>query len=326
MNRVIQPKVKVTLVQGEIFNVTIGRAAWEACSASWNLCTNSAFALRPMKTTENFDRFGRSQDHPDANWLLANSPALNTKALILVIICAVFSFEVEEVEVKLRPTVSRSVRPGVRYPSGTRDQFFFPLVTYFRQLRVCYFVAPSLKRGRVCNLLLLLVLASAVPLRSESRGTQDHTLLSQFLRFHQPGRPGPRIYIPQEKSGPDIPRALGSLSVAYYDSQGYGGGILSQVQVQVILRPTVIRDPYDQICTSVGHLWALCWGAPSLTRGRVCNLLVQFAVTLRSKSRKTHDHILLSLLRPYLLSHTRHSKLGGQDSCICTNINSVAQL
>jgi hypothetical protein len=27
MNRLIQPRVKVTLVQGEIFNVTVGRAA-----------------------------------------------------------------------------------------------------------------------------------------------------------------------------------------------------------------------------------------------------------------------------------------------------------
>jgi hypothetical protein len=33
----------------------------------------------------------------------------------------------------------------------------------FRQLPVCYFVAPSLTRGLVCHLLLLLVLASAVP-------------------------------------------------------------------------------------------------------------------------------------------------------------------
>jgi hypothetical protein len=38
-------------------------------------------------------------------------------------------------------------------PSGTRDQFFFLLETSFRQLRACYFVAPSLTRGRVCNLL-----------------------------------------------------------------------------------------------------------------------------------------------------------------------------
>jgi hypothetical protein len=67
MKKVIQPKVKVTLVQGEIFNVTIGRAAWEACSATWNLGTNSASALVPRKTTENLGRVGRSQDFPDAN-------------------------------------------------------------------------------------------------------------------------------------------------------------------------------------------------------------------------------------------------------------------
>jgi hypothetical protein len=71
-----------------------------------------------------------------------------------------------EVEVKLRTTVSRSVRLGVRQPTGTRDQFFFLLEIFFRQLRVCYFVAPSLIRGRVYNLLLLLVLASTVPLGS----------------------------------------------------------------------------------------------------------------------------------------------------------------
>jgi hypothetical protein len=66
INRVIQPKVKVTLVQVEIFNVTIGRAAWEACSATWNLGTNSAFALGPRKITENLDRVGWSQDLLDA--------------------------------------------------------------------------------------------------------------------------------------------------------------------------------------------------------------------------------------------------------------------
>jgi hypothetical protein len=58
-----------------------------------------------------------------------------------------------EVEVNLRPTVSRPVCPGVRHPSGTRDQFFFLLEIFFLQLRVCNFVAPSLTRGRVCNLL-----------------------------------------------------------------------------------------------------------------------------------------------------------------------------
>jgi hypothetical protein len=32
----------------------------------------------------------------------------------------------------------------------------------------------------------------------QSRGTQDHILLSQFMRLCQPGGPGPHIYIPQE--------------------------------------------------------------------------------------------------------------------------------
>jgi hypothetical protein len=64
-------------------------------------------------------------------------------------------------------------------------------------------------RGLVCNLLLQVVLAIAVPLGSESHGTRDHILLSQFLRPPQPGRPGPRIYIPQEQGGPDIPLGTG---------------------------------------------------------------------------------------------------------------------
>jgi hypothetical protein len=47
--------------------VTIGRAACGACSAAWDLGTNSAFALGPRKSTESLDRVGRSQDLPDAN-------------------------------------------------------------------------------------------------------------------------------------------------------------------------------------------------------------------------------------------------------------------
>jgi hypothetical protein len=47
--------------------VTIGRAACSACSATWNLGANSAFALGPRKTTENLDLVGRSQDLLDAS-------------------------------------------------------------------------------------------------------------------------------------------------------------------------------------------------------------------------------------------------------------------
>jgi hypothetical protein len=41
---------------GRNFVVKIGKAAWEACSATWNLVTNSAFGLGSRKTTENIDR------------------------------------------------------------------------------------------------------------------------------------------------------------------------------------------------------------------------------------------------------------------------------
>jgi hypothetical protein len=86
-----------------------------------------------------------------------------------------------------------------------RVQFFFLLEIFFRQLQDCYFVAPSLTRGRVCNLVLLQGLANAVTVWSESHGTQDRILLSQFLRLQLEG-PRPRIYeyIPQEQGGPVI--------------------------------------------------------------------------------------------------------------------------
>jgi hypothetical protein len=45
-------------------------------------------------------------------------------------------------------------------------------------------------RGWVCRLQLLLALASAVILRSESRGTHDHILLSQIRNSPRPGPSG----------------------------------------------------------------------------------------------------------------------------------------
>jgi hypothetical protein len=55
------------LHNGDNFEVTMLRAACEACRATWDLCTNSAFSLGPRKTKENLDRVGRSQGIPDAN-------------------------------------------------------------------------------------------------------------------------------------------------------------------------------------------------------------------------------------------------------------------
>jgi hypothetical protein len=80
------------------------------------------------------------------------------------------------------------------------------------QLNTCGYspyVTFSLTRGCVCRLQLLLGLASAVILRSESRGTQDHILLPQIRHPPQPSGPGPCIYISQEQGCPVITPGTG---------------------------------------------------------------------------------------------------------------------
>jgi hypothetical protein len=61
-------------------------------------------------------------------------------------------------------------------PIWAYDQIFIPVrnTEYVGQLRVCWYGALSLTRGRVCRLQLLLALASAVILGFESLGTRDH--------------------------------------------------------------------------------------------------------------------------------------------------------
>jgi hypothetical protein len=66
---------------------------WEGCM--WNAVQHEIWVptqhlLRDQgKTTEYLDWVDQTLDLPDANWLLASSPALNTRALTLVLICAV---------------------------------------------------------------------------------------------------------------------------------------------------------------------------------------------------------------------------------------------
>jgi hypothetical protein len=81
-----------------------------------------------------------------------------------------------------------------RAPSGAHDQIFIA----FWQLRSCFCGAPSLTRRRVCFLFMLQTIASATFFGSESLGTWT---IFYCLRFET------------------------SLFVAYYDSQGHGGGI-----------------------------------------------------------------------------------------------------
>jgi hypothetical protein len=55
-----------------------------------------------------------------------------------------------------------------------------------RELRVCWCGQLSLKSGRVCRLQLRLTLASAVMIRSDSRGTHDNILLPEIPVFSNP--------------------------------------------------------------------------------------------------------------------------------------------
>jgi hypothetical protein len=72
---------------------------------------------------------------------------------------------------------------------------------------------------------MLLVLASAVILGSESLGTHDHILLSQIRGSPNLEGQVPVFISPRNRVAQLYPRALGSLFIASYDSQGYGGGI-----------------------------------------------------------------------------------------------------
>jgi hypothetical protein len=94
------------------------------------------------------------------------------------------------------------------------------------QLNTCRrspYLTSSLTRGWVRRLKLLLVLASAVILRSESRVTHDHILLSQIR--DSPNLEGQlSVFISTRNRVAQLcPLALGFLFVASYDSQSYCG-------------------------------------------------------------------------------------------------------
>jgi hypothetical protein len=74
-------------------------------------------------------------------------------------------------------------------------------------------VTSSLTRGWVCCLQLPLTLASAV-LRSESRGTHDHILLSQIRDSHNLEDQVPVFISRRNRVAQLYPQALGSLFVA----------------------------------------------------------------------------------------------------------------
>jgi hypothetical protein len=100
------------------------------------------------------------------------------------------------------------------------------------QMNTCSYgpyITSSLRRGWVCHLQLLLVLASTAILRSELSGTHDHILLSQIrdsskLESQVPVFISPRV-------AQLYPQALHSLFVASYNSQGYNGGTQPRIHM-----------------------------------------------------------------------------------------------
>jgi hypothetical protein len=133
----------------------------------------------------------------------------------------------------LRRTVGRPVRLGFKPHLG-------PKTTFLLLSGSCEFIdvgAPSLTRGRVCRLHLLLGLARTVILWSEFRGNYYHILRHP----HPPNLEGQvPVVISLRKRVPQLcPLALGALFVASYDRHGYGGGIRTRLHTGSSLQTSI---------------------------------------------------------------------------------------
>jgi hypothetical protein len=120
-----------------------------------------------------------------------------TSSLTLWVCLSWIGLAFVKVKVILRPTVSRSIRLGVRHPSGNRDQFFpFSLWLFLIEFRVCW-CGGALSEEK--SGLYFSVFA----------GTHEHSLLSLFLRLPNLEGQVPVFISPSNRVAQLYPRALG---------------------------------------------------------------------------------------------------------------------
>jgi hypothetical protein len=167
-----------------------------------------------------------------------------------------------KVKVILRPTFSQP---------DTHLELITKFVFLSEQLQGCWCGAPSLTRGGVCSLHLLLYLASAVFLGSASHGT--HELLSQI--WDSPNLEGKvPVFISVRNKGAQL--YLHALVKNVYligwrqiQSQSHVTTDGQSVSMSWYWAPSGSRN---QMFITVWRLLLCLCGEPSLTRGWFCRL------------------------------------------------------
>jgi hypothetical protein len=130
----------------------------------------------------------------------------------------------------------------------TADQFVLATNTLRPTARIFIFQLNAC--GYSPCLQLLLILSSAFTLRSQSRGTHDHILLSQIRDSPNLEDQVPVFIFARKRVARLYPQALGFLFVASYDSKGYGGGIRPRLHTDRV-ENTVSDSSSVVACVSV---------------------------------------------------------------------------